>query len=193
MAMLELMLAAAVYRGTERNIRVDIPRIEATVEVDGRLAEPAWQQAARLTGFSEYSPDDGRPAATETEILVWCSPTATPFAVPRPPRPRAPILCGGAAPPPAGSVHATLGDRDRVDNDDWVQFFLSTFNDGRQASMFGVNPLGVQMDAALVEGTNGSGAGFGGVSGGSAPIEFSPDFAFASKGHLTDFGYDVEV
>jgi hypothetical protein len=26
---------------------VEIPRIEATVEVDGRLSEPAWQQAAR--------------------------------------------------------------------------------------------------------------------------------------------------
>jgi len=179
MAMLELMLAAAVYRGTERNIRVDIPRIEATVEVDGRLSEPAWQQAARLTGFSEYSPDDGRPAATETEILVWYSPTAIHFGV--------------RAHAPAGSVHATLGDRDRVDNDDWVQFFLSTFNDGRQASMFGVNPLGVQMDGALVEGTNGSGAGFGGVSGGRAPTDFSPDFVFDSKGHLTDFGYEVEV
>jgi hypothetical protein len=179
MPVLELMLAAAVYRGTERNIRVDIPRIDATVQVDGRLSEPVWQQAARLTGFSEYAPDDGRAAESETEILVWYSPGAIHFGV--------------RAHAPAGSVRATLGDRDRVDNDDWVQFFLSTFNDGRQASMFGVNPLGVQMDGALVEGTTGSGGGFGGVSGGRAPTDLSPDFVFDSKGHLTDFGYEVEV
>src|SRR6185295_7847259 len=46
---------------------------------------------------------------------------------------------------------------------------------------------------ALVEGTNGSGAGFGGVSGGRAPTDFSPDFVFDSKGHLTDYGYEVEI
>src|SRR4029078_577707 len=177
--MLELMLAAAVYRGTERNIRVDIPRIEATVEVDGRLSEPAWQQAALLTAFSEYARADGRPAATQTEILVWYSPTAIHFGV--------------RAHAPAGSVRATLGDRDRVEQEDWGQFFLSTFKHSRQASMFGVNPLGVQMDGALVEGTNGSGAGFGGVSGGRAATGLSPDFVFDSKGHLTDFGYEVEV
>jgi hypothetical protein len=27
-------------RGTERNLRVEIPRIETTVQVDGRLSEP---------------------------------------------------------------------------------------------------------------------------------------------------------
>ena len=172
-------LNGLVYQGTERNTRVDVPRIEATVEVDGRLSEPVWQQAARLIGFSQYAPDDGRPAADETEILVWYSPTAIYFGV------RA-----HAAP---GSVRATLGDRDRVDNDDWVQFFISTFNDGRQASMFGVNPLGVQMDGALVEGTNAGTGGFGGVAGGRPATDLSPDFVFDSKGHLTDFGYEVEL
>src|SRR3954462_10396796 len=146
-------LAAAVFQGTENNIRVPVPRIEATVQIDGQLSEPVWQQAARLTGFSEDAPDDGRPGQDETEVLVWYSPSAIHFGV------RA-----HAAP---GTVRATLGDRDRIDNDDWVQFFLGTFNDGRQASMFGVNPLGVQMDGALVEsGARSAQAGFAGVSGG---------------------------
>ena len=178
------MLAAAaltVYLGTEKNIRVEVPRVEATVQVDGQLTEPVWQQAARLAGFSQYSPDDGRPAADETEILVWYSPTAIHFGI------RA-----HAAP---GSVRATLADRDRIDNDDWIQFYISTFDDGRQATMFGVNPLGVQSDGALVEGAGGGGGhgGFGGIGGGRQAPDLSPDFVFESKGHLTDYGYEVEV
>jgi hypothetical protein len=44
---------------------------ETTVQVDGHLSEPVWQQAARLTGFSQYSPDDGRPSSDVTEIFGW--------------------------------------------------------------------------------------------------------------------------
>ena len=44
LALLLAALAAAgpVYQGTERNLRVDIPRLDATVTVDGRLSEPVW-------------------------------------------------------------------------------------------------------------------------------------------------------
>jgi hypothetical protein len=178
--LLVLALAAAgpVYSGTERNVRVEVPRIDATVEVDGHLSEPPWQEAARLTSFSQYAPDDGRAASDETEILVWYSPTAIYFGI------------RAAAPP--GSIRATLAARDRIDNDDWIQILLSTFNDGRQATMFGVNPLGVQMDGAVVEGT-GQGDHFGGITGGRPLADLSPDFVFDSKGHLTGTGYEVEV
>jgi hypothetical protein len=44
-----------------------IPRLEASVQVDGRLNEPAWSQATRLTGFWQYQPVDGRPAEEKTE------------------------------------------------------------------------------------------------------------------------------
>ena len=35
-----------------------------------------------------------------------------------------------------------LADRDKIQSDDHVLIFLSTYNDGRQALVFGVNPLG---------------------------------------------------
>ena len=47
--------AGPAYSGVERNVRVEVPRIEATIEVDGHLTEAPWQQAARLTGFSQYA------------------------------------------------------------------------------------------------------------------------------------------
>jgi Domain of unknown function (DUF5916) len=169
---------ADVYSGLEKQIRVAVPRIEATIVVDGVLDEPAWQQAARLTGFSEYSPADGRPAEDETEVLVWYAPTA--------------ICFGIRAHAPAGTVRATLADRDKIDGDDSVQIFLGTFNDNRQALMFAVNPLGVQADGALMEGVNRS-SQHEGLSTSRETPDLSPDFVFQSKGRLTEFGYEVEV
>jgi hypothetical protein len=174
-----LLASGPIYAGTEHNVRVQIPRVDATVQLDGQLSEPVWQDAARLTAFSEYYPDDGRAAPEETEVLVWYSPTAIYFGI------RA-----HAAP---GTVRATLADRDHIDQDDSVQIMLSTFNDARQASVFGVNPLGVQMDGAVVEAGNGGNTGFSGDAGGRPQPDLSPDFVFESKGHLTDYGYEIEV
>ncbi len=47
-----------------------VPRIEAEITVDGRLDEPVWSQAVRLTGFSRYQPVDGRSAEENTEVLA---------------------------------------------------------------------------------------------------------------------------
>jgi hypothetical protein len=168
------------FSGRLNRIDVDIPRIEAAVKIDGHLDEPVWSQAARLIGFSQYAPVDGRPAEEETEVLVWYSPTA--------------ILFGIRAHAKPGSVHATLADRDRIDADDHIQIYLGTFDDGRQALMFAVNPLGVQADGALVEqGRASSGGGFSGLGSGREAPDLSQDFVFESKGRLTDYGYEVEV
>ncbi|HSR15823.1 MAG TPA: DUF5916 domain-containing protein, partial [Gemmatimonadales bacterium] len=170
------------YRGSEGQIRVEIPRVDDAVIVDGFLNDQVWLGAARLTGFSQYQPVDGRPAEQDTEILVWYSPTAIHFGV------RA-----FAAP---GTVRATLADRDRLYDEDQIQFFIDTYHDGRQAMVFGVNPFGVQSDGVLVEGSRGGGGGFGGFGGGGGGRERtdqSPDFVFQSKGRLTDYGYEIEV
>src|SRR5919199_2485177 len=52
---------------------VAVPRLQEKIKVDGRLDEPVWQRAARLTGFHQYQPVDGRPAEEVTEVLVWYS------------------------------------------------------------------------------------------------------------------------
>ena len=171
--------SASTFSGVDRQLAVRPPRLETEVTVDGILDEPAWQQASHLVGFSRYSPVDGGAAERETEVLVWYSPTAMHFGV--------------RASAPAGTVQATLADRDRIDADDHVQFFLSTFDDGRQAFVFAVNPFGVQMDGALVEGVRNSGGGFGGLSQGREDVDRSPDFVFQSRGRLVDDGYEVEI
>ena len=61
-----------------------------------------------------------------------------------------------------------------------MEILLDTFNDKRLALSFAVNPLGVQADGFRT----------------NAPIahaDFTTDYAYESKGRLTDYGYEVEV
>jgi hypothetical protein len=170
---------ARTYDGRSGSLDVEPPRIDQSIEIDGNLDEAVWSQAAVLSGFSRYAPVDGAPADNPTDVLVWYSPTAMHFGI--------------RALAPAGAVRATLADRDRIQSDDHVIIFLSTYNDGRQALVFGVNPLGIQLDGALAEGTRGSGGGFSGLSTGRESPDLSPDYVFQSKGRVTGGGYEVEV
>ena len=116
---------------------VTIPRIDASIQVDGRLDEEAWGKAVRLGGFSQYLPSDSRPAVEQTEVLVWYSPAALYFG----------IIAHDRQP---GSVRATVADRDNLGNDDNVTIYLDTFNDRRRAFFFTVNPLGVIVAVTLL-------------------------------------------
>ncbi len=171
--------AAPTYIGRENQLHVRILRIAADVTVDGVLSEPVWQQAAVLTGFSEFSPQDGIPATDSTQVLVWYSPSALYFGI------RAFEL--------HGAVHATLADRDKVAADDNVQILLGTFHDHRQAYVFGVNPLGVQMDGTIVEQGQSLTGGLTPTLSGRVGPDLSQDFVFSSKGRLTDYGYEIEI
>jgi hypothetical protein len=163
--------SVAAFSGAAGSIRVPLPRIEAEARIDGNLDEPVWRQAARLTDFSQYSPVDGRPAERQTEVLVWYSPTALHFGV--------------RAHAPPGTVRATLANRDRLAQEDRIDFYLGTYNDGHQALVFAVNPLGVQADGTLVE--------QGSSNDARELTDLSPDFVYSSAGRLTDYGFEVEV
>jgi hypothetical protein len=170
----------AIYSGRANQIRVKLPRFEeAGAAVDGRLDEPQWAQAALLTGFSQFSPQDGVASEDSTEVLVWYSPTAIHFGI--------------RAFEPHGAPRATLADRDRIGADDNVQILLGTFDDGRQATVFAVNPLGVQADGTLTESNQSRSSSFGGSTLARDPADLSPDFVFQSRGQVTADGYVVEV
>jgi hypothetical protein len=173
------VLAAApdsslVYAGRAGRVDVAIPRVEASVEVDGRLDEPAWAQAAVLTGFSGYLPVDGQPAEDSTEVRVWYSPTA--------------LHVGIRAWEPHGPPRATLADRDRLDGEDHVQLLLDTFDDRQRAYVLAVNALGVQADGVRAE----TGTAFQPRMG-LGNVDLSPDVVFDSRGRVTEWGYEVEV
>ena len=161
--------------------QVSPPRLDASVVIDGVLDEAVWSKAARLGGFTQYSPVDGRPALQATEVLVWYSPAALHFGI--------------RATAEAGTVRAHLTDRDKgIIPDDYVEIQLGTFNDHRSAFVFAVNPLGVQADGALVEGNlTRRTATEGDRTGGREQPDLSPDYTFDSRGRVTDTGYEVEI
>ena len=166
-----------VYVGTARQTEVHIPSLAADdVVVDGRLDEPQWHRAALLTGFSMYQPVDSRPAPDSTQVLVWYAPDA--------------IWFGIRAFEPHGGVRATLSERDQISNDDNVEIHLDTFDERRRAYVFIVNPLGVQADGMKNEG---AGLFLPGQHIEPGQNDLSPDFIWQSRGHLTDYGYEVEV
>src|SRR5882757_2741481 len=89
------------YLGRANQLKVAIPRVEsASIVIDGSLDEPVWKQAAVLSGFSQYSPQDGIPAADSTQVLLWYSASA--------------LHVGIRAFEQHGAVHATLADRDKI-------------------------------------------------------------------------------
>ncbi|HEX5580976.1 MAG TPA: DUF5916 domain-containing protein, partial [Gemmatimonadaceae bacterium] len=151
-----------------------VPRIEAEVRVDGELDEEPWTRAVRLTGFHGYEPSDGRPAEERTEVLVWYSATAIHFG----------IRAHDSRPE---TVRATLADRDQIDQEDRVTLLLDTFDDGRRAFHFAVNPLGVQQDGVRSEGGGNAGRAFG------ASVDLSPDYLWESQGRRTGWGWQAEV
>src|ERR1041384_4303624 len=177
----QLTDSGSTYSGMAKQLDVRIPRFEAEAKIDGVLDEPIWRRAARLTGFSQYRPVDGRPAEDSTEVLVWYAPDAIYFGI------RAFERHGSV-------VRATLADRDNIDADDHVAILLDTYLDHRRATMFAVNPLGVQEDGVWSDGVAAGAAG-GPRAGGrfDATIDLNPDYVYESRGRVTDWGYEVEV
>jgi len=161
----------AIYNGRRNEIAVRPPRLTAEVRLDGELSEPVWGQAALLTGFSQYRPVDGLAADDSTEVLVWYSEHEIHFGI--------------RAFEQHGAVNATLADRDRIAADDYVMILLDTFNDRRRALAFLVNPYGVQGDGVLAEGSSGKSS--------DDSVDSSPDFVFDSRGHITPWGYEIEI
>ncbi len=156
-----------------RSLAVSLPRLEAGVTVDGRLDERAWQGSRLLTDFTQYEPADGRPPAERTEVLVFYTHDAIYLGI-------------RAYDSQPERIRATLAERDRILEDDYVAVLLDTFNDRRRAYALYVNPLGVQQDGIRVE---------GGVEVGTrrTDVDFRPDFLWASRGRLTDWGYEAEI
>jgi len=167
--------AQRVYNGRQNQTTVAIPKVDAKPDIDGNLDEAVWRQAALLTGFSLYQPVDQRPAPDSTEVLVWYSTEA--------------IYFGIRAYEPHATVTATLADRDRISSDDNVELHIDTFNERNRAFVFIVNPLGVQADGMKSE----SGGFIPGSNVAPGQNDLSADFVWQSRGHVTPWGFEVEV
>ncbi|HYE57328.1 MAG TPA: DUF5916 domain-containing protein [Rhodothermales bacterium] len=109
-------------------------RMTGRVTVDGRLDEAAWAAATPVTAFTQVDPDEGQPASERTEIRVLYDDEA---------------LYVGARLYDRQPVSRRLGRRDMsLGGSDWLGVVIDSYNDGRTAFSFDINPSGVRRDAS---------------------------------------------
>ena len=124
-------------------------RTESPPEVDGRLDDAAWRDAARITEFVQREPVDGAPATEATDVFIaYDSATST--------------LAVHAHYEDPGIMWANRSDRDQARfSDDPFAVYFDTFLAQQRAYVFSVNSYGVQRDS-IVGGRRGGGGGPGG-------------------------------
>jgi len=133
-SLLVLTAAGVLAQASPRpRTEYSIPRTESPINVDAKLDEPAWQEAARIDLQYETRPGENIPAPVETECLVTYDSSHV-------------YIAFRAYDENPQAIRAHMVDRDTAFNDDFVGVVLDTFNDERRAFEFFVNPLGVQMD-----------------------------------------------
>ena len=148
----------------EKSQPVVIPKFEKAPVIDGKLDEEVWQKAVVLKDFYQIQPGDNTPPSRPTEVLLGFDPKF--------------LYIAFKATDEPDKVRATVAKRDNIFQDDYVGFYLDTFNDKRKAFEAFFNPLGIQADGTLTEGRG---------------EDFSIDLLMDSKGIVHETGYNVEI
>lgn len=143
---------------------VTVPRFDTPPVIDGKLDEEVWQKAAVLKDFYQIQPGDNTPPSKPTEVLIGYDPKF--------------LYIAFKATDEPDKVRATVAKRDNIFQDDYVGFFLDTFNDKRKAFEVFFNPFGIQGDGILTEGRG---------------EDFSVDLLMESKGIVHETGFNVEI
>jgi len=128
--------AEATLPGGGRVLRA--VRSAGTIEIDGRLDEPAWLAAPAATGFVQRDPEQGQPASEETELRLVFDDRALYAGVRL--RDRSP-----------DAISRQLSRRDALAEADAFALLLDPHHDHRSGVLLEVSAAGVQRDAALYD------------------------------------------
>ncbi|HEX5966419.1 MAG TPA: carbohydrate binding family 9 domain-containing protein, partial [Pyrinomonadaceae bacterium] len=148
----------------EKSQPVVITKFDKPPVIDGKLDEEVWQKAVVLKDFYQIQPGDNVAPSKPTEVLLGFDPKF--------------LYIAFKATDEPDKIRATVAKRDNIFQDDYVGFFLDTFNDKRKAFEAFFNPLGIQADGILTEGDG---------------EDFSVDLLMESKGIIHESGFTVEV
>src|SRR6059036_2656214 len=129
----------AVVIPPEKLKPITIPRFDKPPVIDGKLDDEVWKQAALFKDFYQTQPGDNIAPSKPTEVMIGYDSKTLYLA----------FHCYDEP----DKVRATVPKRDEVFGDDNVRVFLDTFNDQRRAYIFGWNPLGIQQDGIMTEGS----------------------------------------
>ena len=165
-------------------------RTETRPDIDGRIDDEVWRNAASITDFVQQAPLDGAEATEATEVrLAYDSQNL--------------YLAVHAHYGDPGLMRANRVDRDQANQDDLITVYFDTFLDQQRSYVFDVNGYGVQGDG-IVNSTGGGrgggrgrrGGGGGGGSSGRPAIpapDRSWDALFESAGQIVGDGFTAEI
>jgi uncharacterized protein DUF5916/cellulose/xylan binding protein with CBM9 domain len=154
----------AIVLPPEKTKPVVVPRFDKPPVIDGKLDDEIWKTAAVFKDFYQTNPGDNIAPSKPTEAMIGYDSRTLYLA----------FHCYDEP----DKVRATVAKRDNVFDEDNVRVYLDTFNDQRRAYILAWNPLGVQADGIMTEGSG---------------TDFNVDIVMESKGLMTSDGWTLEV
>lgn len=161
-----LWLCNSFYSVKAANETIKIPKLNASIQLDGKLDEEFWSHAKKVNLGYETRPGENIPAKVKTTAYIAENSNSL-------------LVAFVAEDPNPEKILASFKDRDSPWGDDLVGFKVDTFGDSRKAYNFLVNPIGIQMDSIENDVTGKDDVSWNGI--------------WYSKGILTDTGYQVEI
>ena len=165
-------LSGQVPKVEQSNRNAQATAIEHPPKLDGTLDDPLWQSAIPITDFRQREPYEGEPPTEKTEVRILYTRHAVYFG----------IHCYDSQPP---RIIATELRRDvSQELDDHFEILIDSSHDRRDAHVFGVNPLGTQVDGLIVE-----------EQRSDDETEFDPgwDGVWTSQARITEDGWTATV
>ena len=127
------LLCAAAAAQAQTTTTYAIGPASGKIAIDGEIRDDEWAGASPIDLAYETSPGNNTPAQVKTQALLAYDQSTF-------------YVAFRVWDPDLRAIRANMTDRDRAFQDDFVGIVVDTFNDGRRAFEFFVNPLGVQMD-----------------------------------------------
>ncbi|MDX1406690.1 MAG: carbohydrate binding family 9 domain-containing protein, partial [Saprospiraceae bacterium] len=136
---LAIFLMSASLANANGTPSAHVRKTDQPITLDGRLDEAAWSSTEPVTGFWQHFPTDSLQSEYQTEIFLLYDDQA---------------LYVGARCYTSGRnfVVPSLKRDYRAGGNDNITFMFDPFNDGSNAFVFGINPLGVRREALITEG-----------------------------------------
>ncbi|HEY1053822.1 MAG TPA: carbohydrate binding family 9 domain-containing protein, partial [Emticicia sp.] len=152
--------------------RLEAKRTNKPVIIDGRLNDPAWQDASLLDDYTEFRPVVGRKEdfdnRTETYLMYD----------------DAGIYFGGTCYERSlDSISKELVGRDGFGANDYIGIIFDTYNDKLNGFEYFITPLGEQWDAKMTSNTNDDNGG----------EDFSWNAVWKSAVIIHDKGWSFEI
>jgi hypothetical protein len=119
---------------------INVTKVQSAITIDGHLDEPEWQEAEIATGFTQITPNTGKPSQKNTTIKVLYDDDA--------------LYIGAYCYDDPKEMSKILCQRDRYNtNTDYISIMIDTYNDKLNGFVFSVSTMGVQYDAKIYAGT----------------------------------------